>query len=74
MCACYWCAVVECGQLRETYKMPLAKVYNYGRYADVPPHQQLTKENRNKLRMVYKPFNEALFEMLNWTHGDVEWT
>ena len=58
----------------ETYKMSVAKVYNHGRYADVPPHQQLTKENRNKLRMVYKPFNEALFEMLNWTRGDIEWT
>jgi len=55
----------------ETYKMSVAKVYNHGRYADVPPHQQLTKEDRNKLRKVFEPFNKALFGLLDWS--GVEW-
>jgi len=56
----------------ESYKAISAKVYNSGRYAGIPPHQQLTKEDRNKLRKVFEPFNEALFELLDWSA--VEWT
>ena len=50
------------------------EVYNQGRYADIPLHQQVTNDDRSRLKMVYEPFNKALFELLGWTHGDVEWT
>ena len=55
-------------------KMISTGVYNHGRYAGIPSHRQLTKKLRAKLRRVYEPFNKALFEILNWTHGDVKWT
>ena len=56
----------------ESYKRIAAKVYNRARSADFPSHQQLTEVLRRKLRMVYEPFNKALFELLDW--NDLEWT
>ena len=47
-------------------------VYNQGSYKNIPPHQRLTEAYRSKLRSAYKPFNEALFQLLDWRN--MRWT
>ena len=47
-------------------------VYNQGSYKNIPPHQRLTEACRSKLRSAYKPFNEALFQLLDWRN--MRWT
>ena len=47
-------------------------VYNQGNYKNIPPHQRLTEAYRSKLRLAYKPFNEALFQLLDWRN--MRWT
>lgn len=47
-------------------------VYNQGSYKNIPPHQRLTETYRSKLRLAYKPFNEALFQLLDWRN--MRWT
>ena len=44
-----------------------SEVYNQGRYNDKDMHSyQLSDWDRKMLLTVYKPFNEALFDLLNW--------
>ena len=56
----------------ESYKTIATAVYNQGSYRNIPPHQRLTKGHRSNLRMAYNPFNEALFELLDWRN--MRWT
>ena len=56
----------------ESYKTIATAVYNQGSYKNIPPHQRLTEAHRSKLRMAYKPFNEALFQLLDWRN--MRWT
>ena len=56
----------------ESYKTIATAVYNQGSYRNIPPHQRLTEAYRSKLRMAYKPFNKALFELLDWRN--MRWT
>ena len=56
----------------ESYKTTATAVYNQGSYKNIPPHQQLTEVHRSKLRMAYKPFNEALFQLVDWRN--MKWT
>jgi [heparan sulfate]-glucosamine 3-sulfotransferase 2 len=44
--------------------------YNRGNY-NVPPHKKLSGEDVKNLLTVFKPFNQALFELLKWE--DHEW-
>lgn len=45
--------------------------YNKGSYENIPRHQQLSKEDRQRLNEVFSPFNRALLNLLNW---NIDWT
>ncbi len=55
---------------KETLESIASIVYNKGSY-NVPARLQLSLENRARLNNLYKPYNEALFELLDWT--TLEW-
>ncbi len=46
-------------------------VYNNGNYS-VPARLQLSLKQRTRLTNLYKPYNKALFELLDWT--TLEWS
>ena len=45
-------------------------VYNKSKYK-VPKHQMLSLKQRKELNWLYRPFNKALFELLDWR--EVDW-
>ena len=56
----------------DTYDWITAHVYNKGT-TNVPPQQRLMKMDRKKLLGVYKQFNTALLQLLDWKELQSQW-
>ena len=56
----------------ETYDWITAHIYNKGS-KDIPPQQTITTIDRKKLLGVYKPYNTALLELLDWKDVQSQW-
>lgn len=54
----------------ETHDWITSEVYNKGDY-DVPLHQRLSRTDMTNLLGVYRPFNKALLDLLQW--NDCNW-
>ena len=48
------------------YNRITAVAYNKGGYSLIPPHHQISVEDRARLAELYKPFNEVLLNLLEW--------
>ena len=51
-----------------TYEWITSAVYNKGRYKHIPEYQTLSYSKKKSLLGVYKPFNRALLEFLQWNN------
>ena len=56
----------------ETYEWITAHIYNRGS-KHVPAYQKLTEMDRKKLLGLYKQFNTALLELLDWKELQTKW-